>query len=585
MRRKIWSAAGALAATTALAMGGAPAGAEAPVEATWVKTLGHQELAKTSPGGIALDPAQNVYVTNTGNDTVAKYRAGTDELLWTVGTRGAPVTAGSFEDPRDIAWMGNRVYVAEPAGIVVLDAKTGAYIKKLAFPFRVAIGVSTGVLADGSPALLVSDGRSGAVEIFDRTEKHVRTIPARAVGAGTRDADTDAAGNVYVADYRNNRINKYTAAGVFVRDWTGGSCGIPKPYGVEVDDNGRVFVAASNNNLIRVFDADGNCLRTYGTNGTGPGQLSQLRRVAVGTGAAPLVYAADLWGLKVLVYNSDGSINRQIGDGKYPAPGGMNETTSVLVDGNAVYATDVNNHRITVWRPDGSVSAFGFKGRQEGKSAFNWPQGIGLNPTNGNVWVGDTHSNNIKEFPRFGALNALRQFPGTTAQPLNWPGNIAVDPAGNIYVVQLAGGAISAYSPTLAPKWRANVAGAQAIAWDGLKKRLVATSSASRPVVAIDPKTGVVTSLAATVGANVSQLGVRPAGIAVDAAGGIWVGDTNKNRVVRLTATGAPSGFAFGTRGTAAGQFNHPMGIDFGPDGLLYVSDSWNGRIQAFSIR
>lgn len=553
--------------------------------AAWVRSLGHSAQALTNPGGIGLDPAGNVYVTNTGNDTVAMFPAGSDVAQWTVGQRGAPRSAGSFTDPRDIAWMGGRLYVAEPGGVQVLDAADGRYLRQLTFGFKVPIGVSTGVLSSGVPALLVSDGRTGNVEVFDAAEKHVRTVKPLDVGSGTRDADTDAQGNVYVADYRNHRINKYTPTGAFVTSWDGGTnCRIPKPYGVEVDDNGRVFIASSNSNLIRVFTRDGACLRTYGRNGTGPDQLSQLRRVAVGPGPTPQVYAADLWGLKVLIYNADGTINRRIGDGTYPAAGGLNETTSVLADANAVYATDVNNHRITVWRPDGSVTTFGIKGRTPGRAAFNWPQGIGLHPSTGRIWVGDTHSNNIKEFSAFGSDTALRQFEGSAGRTLNWPGNIAVDESGNVYVAQLAGGKVTAYSASLAWKWQATVPGVQGLAWDAVNGRLIATSSAARPIVAINALSGAVTSLAATTGASATQLGVRPAGVAVDSVGRIWVGDTNKNRVVQLDADGRAAGFAFGTKGSAAGQFNRPMGLDFGPDGTLHVADSWNGRIQVFTI-
>ena len=559
--------------------------AAGPTAASWSATLGYEALAQTNPGGIALDPAGNVYVTNTGNDSVARFRAGTAVADWTVGRRGATRAEGSFNDPRDIAWLGNKVFVAQPDGVLVLDAATGAFLRELRYGFKVPIGISTGVFADGSPALLVADGRSGAIEMFDASERHVRTIPARAAGAGTRDADTDAAGNIYVADYRNHRINKYTPQGTFVKDWNGGkACSIPKPYGVEVDDTGRIFVAASNNNLIRVFDANGSCLRTYGSNGHGPDQLSQLRRVAVGPGRTPQVYAADLWGLKVLVYNADGAIIRRIGDGTYPPAGGLNETTSVQVDGNAVYATDVNDHRITVWRPNGAVSTFGNKGRQSGLAAFNWPQGIGLNPVNGNVWVGDTHSDNIKEFPKFGAAKALRQFSGAPGKPIHWPGNIAVDTAGNIYVGEMSGGMVTAYTPALQPKWRASAPGVVGVAWDPVGKRVLATTNGTRPVVAIAAATGVTTPLAATTGEGAGQLGLRPGGVAVDAAGRIWVGDSAKNRVVALSQTGAPLGFAFGSFGTAKGQFNHPMGLDFGPDGKLYVADSWNSRIQVFTI-
>ena len=119
----------------------------------------------------------------------------------------------------------------------------------------------------------MSDGSAGKVEVFNSAEQHVRSIPAMTANSGTRDADTDSAGNYYVADYRNNRIAKFSPQGTFITTWGGAgapSCAqIPKPYGVEVDDADRVYVAASNNNALRSFTTDGACLTRYGTGASG----------------------------------------------------------------------------------------------------------------------------------------------------------------------------------------------------------------------------------------------------------------------------------------------------------------------------
>ena len=42
--------------------------------------------------------------------------------------------------------------------------------------------------------------------------------------------------------------------------------------------------------------------------------------------------------------------------------------------------------------------AWGTKGVQETTAAFNWAQGVGVDPVSGNVWVANTRNNRIDEF-------------------------------------------------------------------------------------------------------------------------------------------------------------------------------------------
>ena len=238
--------------------------AVAASQVTFVRSFGEPGRPLVSPGGIDVDAGGAVYLANTGNDTVAKYAPGASAPTWTVGDRGYPLATPSFENPRDVAVLDNLVYVAQPSGVVVLGAADGHFLRSLNFGFKVPIGISIGNDPAGNPLILVSDGSTGKVEVFNSAEQHVRSIPAMTANSGTRDADTDSAGNYYVADYRNNRIAKFSPQGTFITTWGGAgapSCAqIPKPYGVEVDDADRVYVAASNNNALRSFTADGACL-------------------------------------------------------------------------------------------------------------------------------------------------------------------------------------------------------------------------------------------------------------------------------------------------------------------------------------
>jgi sugar lactone lactonase YvrE len=73
-----------------------------------------------------------------------------------------------------------------------------------------------------------------------------------------------------------------------------------------------------------------------------------------------------------------------------------------------------------------------------------------------------------------------------------------------------------------------------------------------------------------------------PGGLAVDAAGNVYVGHWNSNKV----AAYSPSGkllHEWGRKGTGDGEFQLPGSVALGPDGLLYVPDQGNSRIQKFT--
>lgn len=73
-----------------------------------------------------------------------------------------------------------------------------------------------------------------------------------------------------------------------------------------------------------------------------------------------------------------------------------------------------------------------------------------------------------------------------------------------------------------------------------------------------------------------------PRGLALDEAEGIlYVADSGNNRLKAFTVDGAPIQ-SFGGFGERAGEFNAPLGIAVGAGGRLYVADSQNFRVQVF---
>lgn len=105
---------------------------------------------------------------------------------------------------------------------------------------------------------------------------------------------------------------------------------------------------------------------------------------------------------------------------------------------------------------------------------------------------------------------------------------------------------------------------------------------------------GVVTTLAGGTQGFADGTGVaaqfdKPKGVAVDTLGNVYVGDSNNHRVRKVTAAGvvttlagqAYNGFADGTG--AAAQFYGPMGLAVDAAGTVYVADAYNYRIRKVS--
>lgn len=72
-----------------------------------------------------------------------------------------------------------------------------------------------------------------------------------------------------------------------------------------------------------------------------------------------------------------------------------------------------------------------------------------------------------------------------------------------------------------------------------------------------------------------------PRDVAIDPQGLIYVSDTGNKRVQAFTADGEPVD-QWGGRGATDGRFDEPVGIAVASDGQTYVADTWNQRIQVF---
>jgi hypothetical protein len=109
------------------------------------------------------------------------------------------------------------------------------------------------------------------------------------------------AGNVYVADQGNNRVDVFDSAGGFLFAFGGAGAGsgqFAQPQGIAIDRNPAslsyrdVYVFDGNNFRVQKFDREGNFLLEFGSKGSGSGQFARADNpIAVGPGGT--VYVGD----------------------------------------------------------------------------------------------------------------------------------------------------------------------------------------------------------------------------------------------------------------------------------------------------
>ena len=75
-----------------------------------------------------------------------------------------------------------------------------------------------------------------------------------------------------------------------------------------------------------------------------------------------------------------------------------------------------------------------------------------------------------------------------------------------------------------------------------------------------------------------------PAYLDYDAQGRLAVADSRGHKIVMTNDANCNVLFQFGTQGGGASQFNTPRGIDFAPDGTLWINDTNNRRVSQWSV-
>ncbi|RAJ96008.1 putative secreted protein (Por secretion system target) [Larkinella arboricola] len=471
----------------------------------------------------------------------------------------------------------------------------------------------------------------------------------------------DSQGNIFIADRYNHRIRKVTPNGIIstvVGTGTQGFTGdggpavqanLSSPNGVAVDTQGNLFIADFGNNRIRKVTANGTISTVAGT-GTqgftgdgGPATTASLRHprgVAVDTQGN--LFIADLDNQRIRKVSSGGIITTVAGNGTYGSGGDGGPATSagigspygVAVDkqGN-LFIADGSNNRIRKVSPTGIITTvagngtYGFSG--DGGPAtsaqLSSPSSVAVD-AQGNLFIADASNYRIRKVATNGLIYTVAGNgpigdggdggPATSAQ-LNLPTGVAVDSQGNLIIADMgnrrirkvsangiintiAGNGTENYGGDGGPATEARFHFPTDVAVDAQGNLFIVDQFNSR-IRKVAPN-GIITTVAGngTSGfsgdggpATSAQLGY-PTGIAVDTHGNLFIAEQGSRRIRKVAPNGIittvagngaqcdDSNICFSGDGGPAihASLSSPYDVAVDAQGNLFIADHHNGRIR-----
>jgi sugar lactone lactonase YvrE len=260
----------------------------------------------------------------------------------------------------------------------------------------------------------------------------------------------DSAGNIWVADFNNNRIQKFSGSGSYLQQFGNNGRGqTDHPAGVAIDSSGNVWVADTLKCRIVQFDSSGSYLWQIGTYGREIGQLINPHALAVDLSGN--VWVADSGNNRIVKYNKTGQVVAIVGglelgsdNGQFYSPQGIAMDHS----GN-VWVADTGNNRLQKFDSSGTyLTKIGTLGSGDGQ--FHSPQGLTID-SSGNIWVVDSSNNRIQKFDNDGNYIGKFGTSGSEDGQLSYPGAVALDSSGIVWVSDRNNNRIEAFSPCSTP--------------------------------------------------------------------------------------------------------------------------------------
>jgi sugar lactone lactonase YvrE len=557
-----------------------------------------------SPRSLAVDPAGNLFIGETGDSVVRRIDAVTGQITTFAGNPGGtgsiggPATDFKLYSIDGIACdhLGN-LYIAESSDVVEVSVATGNVTEIAGASTNAGFEYLNGIAVDKAQNIYVSDyytnlvskiNSLGAVSIFAGTVGY--GIPGGDGGPATNarlnfpaGLAVDGTGNVYIADNNDFAIREVntsgiinTVAGVFSNPYAIGGDGSPafdvglfEPQSIAADTAGDIYFADQATYRIRKISAP-----TTPPTTAAPAPVLSLTTGSYST-PQTLTMTDATPGAEIYV-SLNGSAATTAGQGYH---GPIDITGTVAVQAIAIapgylVSTPVSA-TYTITAPATAVISTVAGNGQNGFRGFGGPainanlgqpeaiafDGGGdlyiADPVNSVVWMVAAATGNISVVAGTGTYGDGGDGGQATATSLSNPSGVAVDKAGNLYIADK----------------------------NNDRVRMVAAA------------TGVITTIAGP-GVPYYTLGddgpatsafVVPNGLALDRAGNLYIADSDNGRIrmiaaktgIITTVAGGGTAGQLGDGGLAtAAYLSYPYDLRLDSAGNLYISDSFNARIR-----
>lgn len=527
---------------------------------------GPATAGRLSARGVAVDAAGNIYIADTYSHRIRKVTAaGTISTIAGNGTQGfsgdgGPVVNAVLDTPNGIA--------VDSSGTLFIADQSNSRIRRIANNgiISTVAGNGTGTYTgDGGQAVVAGVGNprsvaldnSGNLNIAQGYPYPVRKVtPAGVIStvAGGRagfsgdggpamaaalnelqGVAVDAVGNLYIADSINGRVRKVSAgvsgtittlAGTGLANFAGDggpavSAALSEPLGVAVDSTGNLFIADHLNHRIRKVVANGT-ISTVAGNGTegvsGDGgaaiNASLGDPTAVALSGAGELYIADSAGGKIRKVTPVGIISTVAGGGPDFLAGPRGVTLDAA--GN-LYIADTFNHRIRrvnmagiTTTVAGTTQGFSGDGGPATAASLNSPYGVAVD-ADGNLYIADSTNRRVCRVAPNGTITTVAgggsNFTGNgipaTSAALSYPIAVATDATSNFYIGD------------------SGIQRVRRVGRDGIINDVTGTGDAS---------------FSGDGGPASSATLNQPSGLALDAAGNLYIGDARNDRVRKILA-------------------------------------------------
>lgn len=373
-----------------------------------------------------------------------------------------------------------------------------------------------------------------------RTRCHLGTLwPALAAGVALMLAITPRA-NAQAILSVTPTATANTVAGTGTAGYSGNNGAATKatfaaPSAVAYDSKGDLFIADTNNNVVREVSPSG-----IVTTVAGNGQQGFS------------------------------------GDGGPATSAELNAPTGITIDSNGnLYIADSGNNRIrevsngTITTVAGNGTAgYSGDGGPATSAELEMPSAVAVD-SSGNLYIADTDNQRIRKVSggkiTTVAGNGEQGFSGdggpATSATLDTPTGVAVDASGNIYIA------------------------------DSHNNRIREVSNGTITTVAGSGPVGLAAGFGGDGGSATAAKLADPSGVAINASGDIYIADTNNNRLrevgngsISTVAGTGVQGYSGDGGAAATAELNTPQDVAVNTSGNAAVADSLNERVRGVNL-